>query len=399
MYLRRVSYETEEDTLSCSSLETFDSSPTAGQKSLLLGNRSKLSGFKTQRFCGERYRPGARSRVVTQKVQDLCWRWLKPEGWTRVEVAEFILVEQFAQIFPKGGRDWVLRHLPESLTDTVQLMENYLAAETALTRTSESLLDSKGTSRQKGELNQGKQKQDRVLPKAPAFQGPSQPSRLAIVRLQKVTRRDTELSSISSLSGNCSEDNRFICNAQSHWFCIGVIQERISYPSWRAQVTMQSSSAQVTMMESQDCKRAPPWTEREVRDLLAIWGDESVLVELRSSKRNGKILEKVSKAMKDRGHNRDAQQCYVKIKELRQAYHKAREANGRSGAEPQTCRFYAELHAILGGAATTTQTMCFDSVNGETRNREAGSGYAEDDDDDEDNEDSKKARIDCLPLI
>ncbi|XP_065441391.1 uncharacterized protein LOC135981689 [Chrysemys picta bellii] len=151
---------------------------------------------------------------------------------------------------------------------------------------------------------------------------------------------------------------------------------------------MQSSSAQVTMMKSQDRKRAPVWTERKVRDLLAIWGDESVLAELRSSKRNGKILEKGSKAMKDRGHNRDAQQCRMKIKALRQAYHKAREANGRSGAEPQTCRFYAELHAMLGGAATTTPTLCFDSINGESFNREAGSGYEEDDD--EDNEDSSQ---------
>ncbi|XP_065406432.1 mediator of RNA polymerase II transcription subunit 15-like [Chrysemys picta bellii] len=143
------------------------------------------------------------------------------------------------------------------------------------------------------------------------------------------------------------------------------------------------------MMESQDRKRAPAWIEREVRDLLAMWGDESVLAELHSSKRNGKILEKVSKATKDRGHNRDVQQCRVKIKELRQAYHKAREANGRSGAEPQTCHFYAELHAMLGDAATTTPTLCFDSINGESRNREAGSGY-EEDDDDEDNEDSSQ---------
>ncbi|XP_053862723.1 uncharacterized protein LOC128824872 [Malaclemys terrapin pileata] len=83
--------------------------------------------------------------------------------------------------------------------------------------------------------------------------------------------------------------------------------------------------------------------------------------------------------MKDRGHNRDAQQCRVKIKELRQAYHKAREANGRSGAEPQTCRFYAELRAILGGVATTTPTVCYDSVTGETH-REEGSGYEEEED-------------------
>ncbi|XP_065415986.1 myb/SANT-like DNA-binding domain-containing protein 2 [Chrysemys picta bellii] len=132
-------------------------------------------------------------------------------------------------------------------------------------------------------------------------------------------------------------------------------------------------------MESQDHKRAPAWTEREVRDLLAIWGDEAVIAELRSSKRNGKVLEKISKAMKDRGHNRDTQQCRVKIKELRQAYHKAREANGRSGAEPQTCRYYAELHAILGGAATTTPTVCYDSLTGETH-REDGSGNEEDED-------------------
>ncbi|EMP31006.1 hypothetical protein UY3_11867 [Chelonia mydas] len=36
--------------------------------------------------------------------------------------------------------------------------------------------------------------------------------------------------------------------------------------------------------------------------------------------------------MKDRGHNRDPMQCNVKLKELRQAYQKTREANGRSGS-------------------------------------------------------------------
>nr|XP_042701814.1 uncharacterized protein LOC122172788 [Chrysemys picta bellii] len=92
--------------------------------------------------------------------------------------------------------------------------------------------------------------------------------------------------------------------------------------------------------------------------------------------------------MKYRGHKSDSQQCHVKIKELRQAYHKAREANGRSGAEPQTYRFYAAQHAMLGGAATTTPTLCFDSINGQSCNREAGLGYEEDDD--EDNEDSSQ---------
>ncbi|EMP26151.1 hypothetical protein UY3_16785 [Chelonia mydas] len=146
---------------------------------------------------------------------------------------------------------------------------------------------------------------------------------------------------------------------------------------------MQSSSAEVTMMESQNHKRAPAWTEREVWDLIAIWGDESVLSELRSSFRNAKTFVQISQGMKNRGGNRDPKQCHVKLKELRQVYPKTREANGRSGSEPQTCHFYDELYAILGGSATTTPTVLFDSFNGDGGNMEAGFGDEEDDDDDE----------------
>ncbi|XP_074981307.1 uncharacterized protein LOC142071026 [Caretta caretta] len=151
---------------------------------------------------------------------------------------------------------------------------------------------------------------------------------------------------------------------------------------------MQSSSAEVTMMESQNRKRAPAWTEREVRDLIAVWGEESVLSELRSSFRNAKTFLKISQGMKDRGHNRDPKQCRVKLKELRQAYQKTREANGRSGSEPQTCRFYDELHAILGGSATTTPAVLFDSFNGDGGNTEVG--FGDEDDDDEEVVDSSQ---------
>ncbi|XP_073206718.1 uncharacterized protein [Lepidochelys kempii] len=147
---------------------------------------------------------------------------------------------------------------------------------------------------------------------------------------------------------------------------------------------MQSSSAEVTMMESQNRKRAPAWTEWEVQDLIAVWGEKSVLSELRSSFRNAKTFVKISQGMKDRGHNRDLKQCRVKLKELRQAYQKTREANSRSGSEPQTCCFYDELHAILGGSATTTPAVMFDSFNGDGGNTEAGFGDEEEEDDDDD---------------
>ncbi|XP_048721736.2 IQ domain-containing protein K isoform X1 [Caretta caretta] len=150
--------------------------------------------------------------------------------------------------------------------------------------------------------------------------------------------------------------------------------------SWQAAGDHAELISRVTMMESQNRKRAPAWTEREVRDLIAVWGEESVLSELRSSFRNAKSFVKISQGIKDRGHNRDTKQCRVKLKELRQAYQKTREANGRSGSEPQTCRFYDELHAILGGSATSTPAVLFDSFNGDGGNTEAGFGDEKDDD-------------------
>ncbi|KAM7176596.1 uncharacterized protein RBU57_002204 [Macrochelys suwanniensis] len=126
---------------------------------------------------------------------------------------------------------------------------------------------------------------------------------------------------------------------------------------------MQSSAAVVTMT-SQNRKRAPAWTDREVLDLIAVWGDESVLSELPSKRRNAKIYEKISKAMVERGYVRDATQCRVKIKELRQAYQKTKESNGCSGSQPHTCRFSEALHAMLGGAATTTPPVSVDSDDG-----------------------------------
>nr|XP_048691824.1 uncharacterized protein LOC125630227 [Caretta caretta] len=60
-----------------------------------------------------------------------------------------------------------------------------------------------------------------------------------------------------------------------------------------------------------------------------------------------------SRCMTERGHDRDTLQCRVKVKELWNAYHKAREANRHSGAAPTSCWFYKELDVIIGGDATS----------------------------------------------
>ncbi|XP_065453550.1 uncharacterized protein LOC135983877 [Chrysemys picta bellii] len=65
--------------------------------------------------------------------------------------------------------------------------------------------------------------------------------------------------------------------------------------------------------------------------------------------------------MMERSHDRDALQCRIKVKELRSAYRKARDANGHSGAPPTTCRFYKELDAILGVNPTSTPNTTMDT--------------------------------------
>ncbi|EMP36187.1 hypothetical protein UY3_06623 [Chelonia mydas] len=140
-------------------------------------------------------------------------------------------------------------------------------------------------------------------------------------------------------------------------------------------------------MESQNRKRAPAWIEQEVLDLIAVWGEKSVQAEPHSKRRNANIFGKISKGMMDRGYNRVTQQCRVKVKKLRQAYQKTKDAISRSGSEPHTRCFYDELHAILGGAPTTTPPLSVDTCKqGVSRNRDED--FVDEEDEEEDIEDS-----------
>ncbi|XP_053892834.1 uncharacterized protein LOC128841628 isoform X2 [Malaclemys terrapin pileata] len=110
-----------------------------------------------------------------------------------------------------------------------------------------------------------------------------------------------------------------------------------------------------------------------------------------------KHLKKISKGMMERGHNRDSLQCCVKVKELRQAYQKTKEANGCSGSEPQTCRFYVELHAILVGAATTTPPLTVDSEAGVISAMPEDSANGEEEEVEEDDELAESTQHSVLP--
>nr|XP_048711541.1 zinc finger protein with KRAB and SCAN domains 2-like [Caretta caretta] len=108
-------------------------------------------------------------------------------------------------------------------------------------------------------------------------------------------------------------------------------------------------------------RRSPVWSNSEVLDLISVIREEAVQSQLRSSHRNYNTFGQISRDMMERGHDQDALQCRVKVKELRNAYCKAREANSCSGAAPATCHFYKKLDAILRGDPTSTPSTTMDT--------------------------------------
>ncbi|XP_073170920.1 uncharacterized protein [Lepidochelys kempii] len=108
-------------------------------------------------------------------------------------------------------------------------------------------------------------------------------------------------------------------------------------------------------------RQSPVWSNGEVLDVISVWREEAVQSQLRSSYRNYNTFGQISRDMMERGHDPDILQCRVKVKELRNAYRKAREANSRSGSAPVTCRFYEELDVKLMGDSTCTPSTTMDT--------------------------------------
>ncbi|XP_067390627.1 uncharacterized protein [Emydura macquarii macquarii] len=157
----------------------------------------------------------------------------------------------------------------------------------------------------------------------------------------------------------------------------------------------ESLSAQLIMVTTH-LKHAPACSRPEVLYLIGLRGEESVLDQLRVSKRDVDIYEKVSHGILEKGHNRDAQQCCMKIKVLRQAYHKIREANSCSGSSLKTCCFYEELHAILGRDPTIVPPCSIDTL-GESEARMNGDESVDEEEDDEEENRGQVSGVSLLP--
>ncbi|XP_078658489.1 uncharacterized protein LOC144903888 isoform X1 [Branchiostoma floridae x Branchiostoma belcheri] len=96
----------------------------------------------------------------------------------------------------------------------------------------------------------------------------------------------------------------------------------------------------------------------ETRHLLKIWGEKSIQDDLRTTKHNRAIYERVRKRMAALGYNRTVKQLHDKCKNLSVDYRKARSLKNAGRDVPGTGRailkFYNEMDRILGQRDTAS---------------------------------------------
>ena len=83
--------------------------------------------------------------------------------------------------------------------------------------------------------------------------------------------------------------------------------------------------------------RGTVWSDKEVKALIAIWGESNVQEEL------------------------DWKQCRAKIKNLKTKYREIKDHNGETGRGRKTCKFYKELDRILGHRPASVPASLLDT--------------------------------------
>ena len=93
--------------------------------------------------------------------------------------------------------------------------------------------------------------------------------------------------------------------------------------------------------------RGTIWTDREIKALIALWGEGNVQDELDGAVRNKVVYEKMAQKLQEHGYHRDWKQCKDKIKEIK-------DNNEETGRGRKSCKFFDEMDRILGHRLPTS---------------------------------------------
>ncbi|KAK3526567.1 hypothetical protein QTP70_030700 [Hemibagrus guttatus] len=102
-------------------------------------------------------------------------------------------------------------------------------------------------------------------------------------------------------------------------------------------------------------ERGSNWSEPEVVELLQLWSDQAIQLELESCLRNQHVFNRIAVALHDRGIYRTADQCREKIKKLKLDYRRMKE-NQQTPRGARARRFYDVIDRVLSSRTTASSS-------------------------------------------
>ncbi|XP_019596349.2 zinc finger protein 396 [Rhinolophus sinicus] len=76
-----------------------------------------------QRFRQFGYQESPGPREALNRLRELCCQWLRPEVYTKKQILELLVLEQFLAILPKELQAWLREHRPENGEEAVTMLE------------------------------------------------------------------------------------------------------------------------------------------------------------------------------------------------------------------------------------------------------------------------------------
>ncbi|XP_039767357.1 1-aminocyclopropane-1-carboxylate synthase-like protein 1 isoform X2 [Ornithorhynchus anatinus] len=95
-------------------------------------------------------------------------------------------------------------------------------------------------------------------------------------------------------------------------------------------------------------ERGSNWSDPEVVELLQLWADESVQLELESCLRNQHVFNRIAEVLRDKGIHRTGDQCREKIKKMKLEYRRIKD-NSKAPRGGRSWKFYEAMDRVLTG--------------------------------------------------
>lgn len=98
-------------------------------------------------------------------------------------------------------------------------------------------------------------------------------------------------------------------------------------------------------------ERGSNWTDQEIVELLQLWSEDSIQIELESSLRNQRVFDCIALILREKGMFRTGDQCREKIKKMKLEYRRIKD-NHKS----RSWKFYDVMDQVLANRPALTSS-------------------------------------------